>query len=411
MANISKRLIASYVLDWIIIICIIALGAGLWNVTPNHRPFTLTDPSISYPYVEHEKISTATLFIVTVVAPLVITFLLCLLLPLPTTNPHSNNTRAKTWRFKLWSWHTSWLALVLSFALSFLFVQGMKNLFGKPRPDLLSRCDPDVENQSKYALGGYGADVLNGFYLVSSTICRTKDSGKLDDGFSSFPSGHATYAWAGMGYLALFLAGRFGVGVPWTSSSTHNQNTTMEKGSSGGSPPLQGDNGALPATASAQTKSKPAAPPLPLLLLPLIPLCVAIYISSTRFSDFRHHGFDILFGSVMGLTTSIFTFRLYHKSLRRNGGKSWGPRSSGGAFGQWAGFGDLRNYGGGRGAQTVSMGKRDDDIEAGKTEDDGRGIEMGRMEHGNGNGSGSGSGGVLATGSSASTAVGRENGR
>ena len=75
--------------------------------------------------------------------------------------------------------------------MSFFFTQGMKNLFGKPRPDLLSRCNPDYQNQAQYAVGGL-SQVLEGVNLVSSTICRQPDKGKLDDGFSSFPSGHSS---------------------------------------------------------------------------------------------------------------------------------------------------------------------------------------------------------------------------
>ncbi|KAL9024822.1 MAG: hypothetical protein Q9196_006229, partial [Gyalolechia fulgens] len=195
----------------------------------------------------------------------------------------------------------------------------MKNLFGKPRPDLLSRCDPDIENQARYALGGYPG-VLNGFYLVSSTICKTRDQDLLNDGFSSFPSGHATYSWAGMVYLALFLAGQFGVLVPWMPYLRQDKNQIHD----GGSFPLTGARHAngtssrTPTHAATET-AKPAAPPLPSLLLLLIPICVAVYITSTRYSDFRHHGFDIIFGALMGTAFSFFAFRLYHRPVVRGG--------------------------------------------------------------------------------------------
>lgn len=257
--------------------------------------------------------------------------LVALILP-PSRPPTFNSVSRKSliWRRKLWEWHAAWLGLVLSFALSFLFVQAMKNLFGRPRPDLLSRCDPDWEHQADYALGGF-PQVLNGFYLVSSTICRTKDEGLLNDGFSSFPSGHATYSWAGMAYLALFLSAKFGVTIPYLSpsSSTHRAVNTSPTTTTNGT-----TSAASPATLQPPTPaSKPAAPPLYLLLLPLIPICVATYIASTRFSDFRHHPFDIIFGSLMGLGFSLFTYRLYHLSPRRGQGGSWGPRSAARAFG------------------------------------------------------------------------------
>lgn len=66
-----------------------------------------------------------------------------------------------------------------------------------------------------------------------------------------------------------------------------------------------------------------------MLVLAFIPTGAAIYISSTRFSDFRHHGFDILFGSAMGLVLAWGSFRLFHMPLRRAGGASWGSRGSG----------------------------------------------------------------------------------
>lgn len=169
---------------------IAAIGAGFWKVTPNHRPFTLVDPSISFPYVEHEKISTAVLAVLSLLFPAITIFIVAMLF-VPGPSVPAGTPKSMIWRRKLWEWNTGWLGLGLTLALSFFLTQGMKNLFGKPRPDLLSRCDPDYEHQADYALGGY-PQVLNGLYLVSSTICRQKDKGRLNDGFSSFPSGHSS---------------------------------------------------------------------------------------------------------------------------------------------------------------------------------------------------------------------------
>ncbi|KAL8696027.1 MAG: hypothetical protein Q9201_007860, partial [Fulgogasparrea decipioides] len=319
---------------------IAAVGAGFWKITPNHRPFTLTDPSISFPYVEHEKISTAVLFVVSLIAPAVIIFFVIMIfVPGPSVAP--GTPQSKIWKRKLWEWNTGWLGLGLSLALSFFFTQGMKNLFGKPRPDLLSRCHPDYENQANYALGGFPT-VLNGFYLVSSTICQQKDQGILNDGFSSFPSGHSSYSWAGLLYLALILASKFQITVPYllpfsytatsTSSSVFRVNAKITPNTH--SSPISSIS---PTKNPAPLRTQSAAPPTYLLILPLIPICAAVYISSTRFSDFRHHGFDILFGSLMGSVISIFSFRLYHLPIRRGGGWSWGPRSEAKAF--WSGVG------------------------------------------------------------------------
>jgi membrane-associated phospholipid phosphatase len=85
------------------------------------------------------------------------------------------------------------MGLGLSLGLTFVFIQGMKNAIGKPRPDLLDRCKPDAANYRKYIVADYAA--VAGFnpqwVLVSDAICTTTDDALLNDGFRSFPSGHA----------------------------------------------------------------------------------------------------------------------------------------------------------------------------------------------------------------------------
>lgn len=170
---------------------IAGVGAGFSRISPNHRPFSLTDPDISFPYVENEKVSSAVLAVVGLVAPAVIIFAVSLLfVPGPTIR--KGTPRPAIFKSKLWEWNTGWLGLALSLASVFFFTEGMKNLYGKPRPDLLSRCDPDLAGQTSHALGGFGSTVSNGILLVSSTICRQTDRSILDDGFSSFPSGHSS---------------------------------------------------------------------------------------------------------------------------------------------------------------------------------------------------------------------------
>jgi membrane-associated phospholipid phosphatase len=76
--------------------------------------------------------------------------------------------------------------------MAFFFTQGMKNLFGKPRPDLLARCQPDVSNIAAYSVGAYARGSSQDWVLVSSSICEQTDKDFLDDGFRSFPSGHSS---------------------------------------------------------------------------------------------------------------------------------------------------------------------------------------------------------------------------
>ena len=160
-------------------------------MTPNHRPFSPVDPSISFPYVEHEKISSGVLVVISLIAPAIITALVALLAtPGPTVSKGAS--RAKVWRTKLWEWNVAWLGLALGLAITFFFTEGLKNLIGKPRPDLLSRCDLDPAMVEQFALGGDGGQLPLWNLLVSSTACRQTSTSRLNDGFASFPSGHSS---------------------------------------------------------------------------------------------------------------------------------------------------------------------------------------------------------------------------
>ena len=79
----------------------------------------------------------------------------------------------------------------LGYAVTALFTNALKLLVGKPRPDLLSRCVPNLTDVTSHVLGGISDQISEGT-LVSWTICQQTDRGKLKDGFQSFPSGHAS---------------------------------------------------------------------------------------------------------------------------------------------------------------------------------------------------------------------------
>ncbi|RAL65100.1 hypothetical protein DID88_001207 [Monilinia fructigena] len=348
--KVSIAVILSYVFDWIILIIAGALGAVFAYQTPNKRPFSLVDPDISYPHQNHEKISTALLGVLALVVPAIIILLVTFTLVPGPTVPKSVPS-ALIWKRKLWELHASLLGLGLSLALAFVITNGMKNLFGRPRPDLISRCDPDMANIAKYAVGG--GNRPEGIVLVEAGICRQTDKYTLEDGFRSYPSGHSSFSAAGLVYLSLFLASKLALTVPFLAPRAYTSDSTPYHSAfpSRNPPRHQRHDSELSgkqidiSTALASgyndkmvaSRNQAAAPPLYLLLIAIIPTLLSVYVCSTRFSDFRHHGFDILFGFLIGTTVAFFSFRFYHLPISQGAGWSWGPRSADRAF--WAGVG------------------------------------------------------------------------
>lgn len=158
-----------------------------------------------------------------------------------------------------------------------------------------------------------------------------------------------------MFYLALYLCSKFSIAIPillpYSYSTLHNKKKSSPGFTTGDDIPdqLKTDSFDAHDHLPVPLRKQAAAPPAYLFILPLIPISVATYVASTRFSDFRHHGFDVLFGSLMGILSSSISFRMYHLPIRRGAGWSWGPRTVSRAFGVGVGVhgfaeGDEREY-------------------------------------------------------------------
>lgn len=158
-----------------------------------------------------------------------------------------------------------------------------------------------------------------------------------------------TVSWAGMTYLTLWLCSKFRITIPYlsqqplgnelpTTDSEHDLNSDGSEHHHHHREQLlhifhESIKGkSLPPQFSLSIRNRGAPPPVYLLIAASIPLGVAVFISSSRWFDHRHYGFDILFGSVLGIIFAFLGFYLYHLPIRRGAGWSWGPRSPGNAF-------------------------------------------------------------------------------
>ncbi|KAK0379739.1 PAP2 superfamily protein [Colletotrichum limetticola] len=356
----TPSLIGSYVFDWLVLAVVGGIATVLGIVEPNKRPFSVLDPNISFPFTHHETVPMWLAAIIAVAGPIIVIAAVCLILVPGNTVP-KGTPKSLIWKRKLWELHVGYLGLALAHVGAFFITNGMKNMFGKPRPDLLSRCQPDLANIQKYIVGGTSANITGltgaaGFgQLVSAAICTNTDSHTLNDGFRSYPSGHSSSAAAGLIYLSLFLASKFAVTLPFVASDNGADShsafpSRIKKAGSGYEEVGLGESGSLnPDTTTAArnlaehnkvvtaVRRQAAAPPIYLLTIVVIPWFASIFIAGSRWFDFRHHGFDILFGYMIGIFTSIFAFRYYHLPITQGAGWAWGPRSHDKAW--WSGVG------------------------------------------------------------------------
>ncbi len=88
--------------------------------------------------------------------------------------------------------HVSILGLLISIILTTFITDVVKNSVGRPRPDLIARCKPKKGTPEHE--------------LVTIDVCTETNHHILHDGWRSFPSGHSSLAFSGLGFLALCVS-------------------------------------------------------------------------------------------------------------------------------------------------------------------------------------------------------------
>ncbi|KAG8889269.1 hypothetical protein FRB98_005082 [Tulasnella sp. 332] len=129
----------------------------------------------------------------------------------------------------------------------------LKLRIGRLRPDFLDRCAWDVYNH----------------------VC-TGSPKVIREGRKSFPSGHSTTAFSGLGFLFLFLAGK---------------------------------SGAFCLTAVIGRKAHHSR--LLMIILTAWPLVLAGWVAVTRVEDYRHHKEDVIVGSLIGFSCACIAYFIY----------------------------------------------------------------------------------------------------
>lgn len=209
-------------------------------VEPFHRMFYINDLRIAFPHAERERVSVGMSLVYSALVPLV--FLLI----------WNGATRASFQKH-----HATVLGLAIAVILTSCLTDIIKNMVGRPRPDLIARCRPKVDTPRDT--------------LVTVDVCTERSSHKLHDGWRSFPSGHSSFAFAGLGYTAMFLAGQLRI--------------------------FRGRRDALRS------------------LVCLAPLLGAAMIAISRCQDYRHDVYDVCTGSLLGTVVGFWCYRRFWPRL------------------------------------------------------------------------------------------------
>ncbi|KAJ8585863.1 PAP2-domain-containing protein, partial [Rhizopogon salebrosus TDB-379] len=161
-----------------------------------------------------------------------------------------------------WDFHHSTLGCTVT--------QLVKVTVGRPRPGL--PCISETSNRFDRTLSASlgSDDPLWGLSTID--ICTQAVSYILEDGWKSFPSDHSSMSFAGLGFLAFYLAGKLHL----FDSRGH---------------------------AAIQH------------VLTITPFAVAAFVAISCTMDYRHHSHDVLTGSALGLTLAYFSYRQYYPHL------------------------------------------------------------------------------------------------
>ncbi|KAK6526974.1 hypothetical protein TWF281_010170 [Arthrobotrys megalospora] len=227
--------------DYLGLLLLALSNATLFIAEPFHRMFTIDDPRLKFPHAKVERVSVPYLLVLSILVPL------CVIIAW-------TGVLQKGKPFL----QSSLLGLGNSLLLASFITDFIKQAVGRPRPDLIDRCQPREDTPHNQ--------------LVDFKVCYQTNHHILHDGFRSFPSGHSSTAFAGLLYLSLFLAGQFFVFRPG------------------------GDLARACAAFSATV--------------------LAAYIALSRLEDYRHDYADVAVGSWIGIICAIFSYRRYFHPLR-----------------------------------------------------------------------------------------------
>ncbi|KAJ6813238.1 lipid phosphate phosphatase 2-like isoform X2 [Iris pallida] len=232
--------------DWIILIFLLALVVSLNAIHPFHR-FVGKDmmADLKYPL----KSNTVPVWAVPMIAVLL---------------PIAIFVGVYFRRRDVYDLHHAILGILFSVLIAGVITDAIKDAVGRPRPDFFWRCFPQ------------GKEVYD--QVTGDVICNG-DKNVIKEGYKSFPSGHTSWSFAGLGFIALYLSGKIEV---------FDRKGHVAK-----------------------------------LCVIFLPLLVASLIGISRVDDYWHHWQDVFAGSLIGSVVATFCYLQFFPPPYHADG--WGP--------------------------------------------------------------------------------------
>ncbi|XP_021296375.1 putative lipid phosphate phosphatase 3, chloroplastic isoform X3 [Herrania umbratica] len=235
----------THMLDWLILLLLVVIEVLLYIIHPFYR-FVGKDmmEGLKYP-LKSNTVPVWAVPVYAVLLPMMI-FLLVYI--------H---------RRDVYDLHHAILGLLFSVLLTAVITDAIKNVVGRPRPDFFWRCFPD----GKDAYDKWGNVICHG------------DKSVIKEGHKSFPSGHTSWSFAGLGFLSLYLSGKV---------KAFDRRGHVAK-----------------------------------LCIVFLPLLVASLVAISRVDDYWHHWQDVFAGGLLGLVVATFCYLQFFPPPYHADG--WGP--------------------------------------------------------------------------------------
>ncbi|KAH3968140.1 hypothetical protein HBH51_130950 [Parastagonospora nodorum] len=180
----------------------------------------------------------------------------------------------------------------LGYALSTatLFQSFIKIFVGGLRPHFLTICNPRIPPSLPGISTLRDGDL---HFYTASQVCRG-DANKVREAQMSFPSGHSCAAFAGFGFLALYLNAKFKVLSRGGHFRDYYGGKAWERSERGGG-------------MERVHHWK--------LVLFVAPWCIAILFALSKIRDAWHHPVDVVFGALVGTLFAHMAYKMAYRSV------------------------------------------------------------------------------------------------